>query len=134
MVALIVSSAAPLFALAEQDIKFVDRIVAAEGKSTQPEFERLAKLVETNQSDPKVRFALGLCFENQGYEQLAADEFKRVCQLQKDHPEAHFKRLSILLAVNDIDEAADEIVVFEDLYRKSGKGLLKLGQLIQKIR
>lgn len=132
MVALIVSSAAPLFALAEQDAKFVDRIIAAEGRATQAEFERLTKLVEADQKDPNVRFALGLCFQNQGYEQLAVDEFKHVCELQKDHPQAHFKRLSILLAVNDVDGAADEIVACEDLYAKSGKDLLKLGQLIQK--
>lgn len=131
VVALIVSTASPLFALPEQDVKFIDRIIAAQGKSTKPEFERLAKLVEANPKEPKVRFALGLCFENQGYEQLAADEFKHVCEIQKDHPEAHFKLLTILLAVNDVDGAADEVVACEDLYAKNGKELLKLGQLIQ---
>lgn len=130
--ALVVSSNTPIFALAQQDVVFLDSIIAAKGKSSQADFERLVKVVEANPNDIKARFALGNCFESRGYEQLAADEYKRVCQMQKEHPEAHFKLLGILLQTNDIDAAANEIVACEQLFGKSGKDLLKLGQLVQK--
>lgn len=127
-----VSSITPIFSLAQQDVAFLDSIIAAEGKSSQADFERLVKVVEANPNDIKARFALGNCFESRGYEQLAADEYKRVCQMKKDHPEAHFKLLGILLQTNDIDSAANEIVECEQLFARSGKDLLKLGQLVQK--